>query len=103
MLRHLLRARVGKISDDAQVRFEPPDDDWKTYVANLTVGGSAALAVNVFLVELRENRELRSNERTRELDNGLVTETKAPRRVNCHYWITAWSPASSSGLKFALG
>jgi hypothetical protein len=48
----------------------------------------------VYLIELRENRRLRSNERTPDLKNGWETQTPAPRRMDCHYLITAWSGAA---------
>ena len=49
-------------------------------------------ALNVYLVDLRENRQLRSNERVREAKRHRQRNTSA-RRVDCHYLITAWSPA----------
>lgn len=99
LLRQLFIARIDEITDEAQVRFQPPDDDWRTYVGTLSVAGNPANALNVYLVDLRENRSLRSNERWREprLDaDGNVRETAASRRVDCHYLISAWSPASAT-------
>jgi hypothetical protein len=75
------------------VRFQPPDDNWRNYVTNLAVDGQPVNALNVYLLELRENRNSRSNERRRQVENGLVVETAAPRQVDCHYFISAWSPA----------
>ena len=81
LLRQLLISRVPTITDEAQVRFQPPDEDWRTYVSTLSVGGNPANALNVYLVDVRENRKLRSNERVREavqqLD-GIVREVPAP-------------------------
>lgn len=71
------------------VGFQPPDDDWRTKA----IPGNAN-AVNIFLTELRENRRLRSNERIRTRLNGDVAEQPEPRRMDCHYLITAWSPAT---------
>jgi hypothetical protein len=65
-------------------------------VANLTVEGQPVNALNVYLLDLIENRELRSNERMRQVKNGLVRQSSAPRRIDCHYLITAWSPASAT-------
>lgn len=96
MLRHLFITEIDEINDEAQVRFQPPDEDWRTYVSNLTVAGQPANALNVYLIDVRENRKLRSNERTREIQNGIVSETPAPFRLDCHYLITAWSPAAAS-------
>jgi hypothetical protein len=91
LLRHLFIKQVMGITDDTQVRFQPPDNEWRTYVANLQ-----RLALNVYLVELRENRRLRTNERTRAIQNGYVMETPAPQRTDCHYLISAWSPATDT-------
>jgi hypothetical protein len=88
LLRHLFLSQVAGINDEAQVRFQPPDEDWRGYATNLQHN-----ALNVYLVDLRENRKLRSNERTLGIQNGIVSETPAPLRVDCHYLITAWSPA----------
>lgn len=91
ILRHLFLAQITGLTDESQVRFQPPDEDWRNYVANLT-----AYALNIYLVDLRDNRKLRSNERVRSIENGIVSETPAPRRIDCHYLITAWSPAVAS-------
>ena len=93
-LRQLFLSRIDEIKDESQVRFQPPDDTWRTAVANLTVNGQPVNALNVYLVDVRENRVLRSNERLRDFHNATVTETRAPRRMDCHYLISAWSPAN---------
>jgi hypothetical protein len=90
LLRRLLTSEVPSISSDDQVRFQPPDQDWRTAVAGL--GDRNAL--NVYLFEMRENRRLRTNERERRIENGITVDMPAPRRVDCHYLITAWSAAS---------
>jgi len=92
-LRQLFTTRVPGITSNAQVKFQPPDEDWRNYVKTLTVGGNPANALNVYLIDLRENRKLHSNEIARTYQNGDVNETRAPRRVDCHYLISAWSPA----------
>lgn len=89
MLRDLLVARVDGLATKAQVRFEPPDENWRTFVGNLS-----GLALNVYLVELRENRQLRTNDRARTQLDGIAVSRLAPRRVDLHYLITAWSPAA---------
>jgi hypothetical protein len=71
-----------------QIGFQPPDQDWRAALVTLN-----NLALNVYLIELRENRRLRSNERVPEYSGGLVTQTPAARRIDCHYLITAWSGA----------
>ncbi|MFI8535789.1 Pvc16 family protein [Streptomyces aquilus] len=89
MLRDLLVARVDGLADKAQVRFEPPDENWRTFVGNLS-----GLALNVYLVELRENRQLRTNERARTQLAGITVSQLSSRRVDLHYLVTAWSPAT---------
>jgi hypothetical protein len=61
MLRHLFMAQIDQITDEAQVRFQPPDEDWRTYVSNLTVNGQSVNALNVYLFDLRENRKRHSS------------------------------------------
>jgi hypothetical protein len=94
LLRHLFIAQIDEIINEDQVRFQPPDDNWRNYVSTLTVDGQPLNALNVYLVDLRENRKLRSNERVRSIDSGMISKEPVPRRIDCHYLITAWSPAS---------
>lgn len=97
LLRQLFVSEIDEITQgDTQVRCQPPDDDWRTFVANLTVAGQPANALNVYLVDLRENRKLRSNERARTVNGTAIHEEQAPRRVDCHYLISAWSPAPNT-------
>jgi Pvc16 N-terminal domain len=96
LLRHLCITQVSGITDESQVRFRPPDQEWRQFVANMTVNGQPAMALNVYLVELRENKNLRSNERVRMVENGFAHDIPAPRRMDCHYLITAWSPAAQT-------
>jgi len=98
VLDHLLKSRVTLLRSttpptvaDGQVAFQPPDDaDWTSHLTGL----GPRKALNVYLVDLRENRKLRSNERVRAVENGVVVEDPAPARLDCHYLISAWSPAS---------
>ena len=96
LLRQMFIEQIAEITDESQVRFQPPDADWRTYVTNLTVGGNPANALNVYLIDLRENRRLRSNERVRSFSNGVAEDEPAPARLDCHYLISAWSPATVS-------
>jgi hypothetical protein len=88
MLRQLFITQIPGITSPLQVRFDPPDDDWRTYVSTL-----GQMALNVYMVELKENREQRSCGRIREVNQGIVTETPLPRYVDVQYLITAWDPA----------
>jgi hypothetical protein len=82
MLGHLFTSAM----DDVRVDYEPPDDLWRGQLGNENV-------LSIYLVDLRENRMRRSNERERKVENGTVTEVPGPARVDCHYLVTAWSPA----------
>jgi len=46
-------------------------------------------AVNLFLYDVRENRDLRSNEWQVEWQNGTLLKQAPPVRVDCSYLITA--------------
>lgn len=92
LLRDMFIGRVPGIISDTQVRFQPPDDDWQTYVSNLALNGNPLNAINCYLVEMRENRRLRSNERTIVAGPDNVEMSPANARVDLHYLITAWSP-----------
>lgn len=76
--------RLGPGASSAQVGFQPPESTW-------AANAGTALAVNVYLVDLRENRRLRSNERSPRPVNGTVVDELAPMRVDRHYLISAWS------------
>lgn len=49
------------------------------------------LTVDIFLYDIRENLELRSNEPIVERNNGQVVIARSPKRVACSYLITAWA------------
>jgi hypothetical protein len=96
LLRHLMLSQIEQLSDELQVGFQAPDENWRTFVSTLSANGQPANALNIYLVELRENMALRSNALTRRIDEGRVMEMGAPRRLDCHYLITAWSPAAAT-------
>ncbi len=89
MLRQLLITQVAGITSPLQVRFQPPDDDWRTYVSTL-----GQVALNVYLIEMKENRQMRSCGRIREINQGTISEKPLPRYVDVHYLITAWDAAT---------
>lgn len=89
MLRQLLITTVSGITTSSQVSFEPPNEAFQSQVQT-----NGKLALNVYLADLRENRMYRTNDTTRSLQNGIFSDAQAPRRVDCHYLISAWSPAT---------
>jgi hypothetical protein len=97
LLHRLLRTSIAELTSDAQVRFQPPDEDWRGLVPMIAdADGNPANSLNVYLADLRENRKLRSNARERTVVDQDVFETPPSRRVDCHYLISAWSPVSVS-------
>lgn len=66
---------------DADVSFETPD---KNYTPSQGT-------VNLFLYEVKENRELRDPEPVLQVENGQYTRSLPPLRIDCSYLVTAWS------------
>jgi hypothetical protein len=87
LIRDVLIDALPAIVAEEQVRFQPPDDALRTDVANLDEP-----ALDVYLVDLREHRKLRSNERERVYEDGFSYGVRFPDRLDCHYYVTAWSP-----------
>lgn len=79
---HLFPLLRGKV-----IEFARPDKDYKP-----NPQGSVCL----FLYDIRENRELRSNEPLRVKRNGETAVGLPPKRVVCSYLVTAW-PAEAVG------
>jgi hypothetical protein len=74
------------------VGFDTPNDAWRNRVA--TTGGKF---LNVYLVEMRENRRLRSNEPIADRQNGSITHTPLAARLDCYYLVSAWTRAGVGG------
>ncbi|MBD2503812.1 Pvc16 family protein [Anabaena azotica] len=55
--------------------------------------------INLFLYDIRENLELRSNEPNIERNNGQAVIVRPPLRMDCTYLITAWP---TGGTELAL-
>ncbi len=54
-------------------------------------------AIDLFLYDVRENRDLRTNEWVVERQSdGTLLKTRAPVRLDCSYLITAWANPSSN-------
>jgi hypothetical protein len=70
------------------IEFARPDKEYKP---------NAQGSVCLFLYDIRENRELRSNEPLRVNRNGQSAVGRPPTRVVCSYLVTAW-PAEKVGL-----
>ena len=68
----------------AQKRFDRPTDPYSVDQDT----------VNLFLYDIRENMELRSNEPIIERSNRQATIHRPPLRVSCSYLVTAWIPGA---------
>lgn len=88
MLVHLLSSRLnpGQPPVDVDVLVRPPDDTWRAFVS-----ASGRPAVNVFLAEVREDRDQRSTAAMRNPD-------PEPFRVDCQYLISAWVPSTDPSV-----
>lgn len=75
---------------EADISFETPD---KNYTPNQAT-------LNLFLHEMKENRDLRDPEPIQIFENGLYRRRLPPLRVACSYLVTGWSSQTGS-LKVA--
>lgn len=87
LLRHTL---PPSMVDQVAISFDTPDEKFPPQHVQLP-------AINLFLYDMRENRELRNNEWMLERSgSGPVTRKPAPVRVDCSYLVTAWTSESSN-------
>jgi hypothetical protein len=90
-LEALLRRELPPdLVEQVTISFATPDDQFPP--ASVTLP-----AIDLFLYDVRENRELRSNEWLVERrSDGTATKQRPPVRVDCSYLITAWASQSST-------
>lgn len=85
----LKRELPAALASQVTLSFAAPD-------AQFPPQSVALPAINLFLYDVRENRELRSNEWLSErLDTGMISRRRAPARIDCAYLITAWASTST--------
>jgi hypothetical protein len=86
-------APAGSLLASAAVAFDIPDAQWRAKLQRLTV--------NCYLYDIRENREMRTNEplTARSSDGRRATRIEPPIRIDCAYCITAWSTAETDGVR----
>jgi hypothetical protein len=83
-------AALGSELAAATISLGAPDADWRSK--------GSGLMLDVYLYQVSENRELRTNERRiRPNADGTVTVERAPSRVECAYVVSAWSFATVNG------
>jgi hypothetical protein len=86
-LRTLLIRKAGLDPAEVDISFDIPTRDWSTPVTRPTV--------NLYLYDLRENRELRETYWDQEPDNGGRVRLKPrPVRMDLSYMVTCWTSAT---------
>ncbi len=76
------------LAGQVQISFATPDDQFPPQSVSLP-------AIDLFLYDVRENRDLRSNEAYLERrEDGTAIRTRAPVRVDFSYLVTAWPSES---------
>ncbi len=86
LLKHELPA---SIVSQVAISFATPDDQFPPPAVKLP-------ALDLFLYDVRENRELRSTEWLIERrSDGTATRQRSPARVDCSYLVTAWPSQSA--------
>jgi Pvc16 N-terminal domain len=83
-LRELLIRAVPIDPALIDISFAMPGKDWLTAPASKPT-------INLFLYDIRENAELRSNERYLARSGATGTESRSPARVDLSYLISAWA------------
>jgi hypothetical protein len=77
------------MSTQVDISFEPPDNEFPPQSVKVP-------AIDLFLYDVRENQELRSNEWTLERrSNGTGERRPAPIRADFSYLVTAWPNKTS--------
>ncbi len=82
-IKKLLVQKVPLDELSIDITFEIPANEWAAAVTKPTV--------NCFLYDIRENRELRSNERYLTRNTQTASENRAPARIDLTYLISVWT------------
>lgn len=93
-IKQLVTRELGKTFSDLTVSFSPPTGDWTSRLGNTR-------ALNFFLYDVRENAQLRHHQWQPARQNpggdprraNRVQLKRTPLLLDCHYMVTAWSPA----------
>jgi hypothetical protein len=90
-LEELLKRELSPaLVQQVTISFATPDDQFPPAAVTLP-------AIDLFLYDVRENRDLRSNEWLVERrSDGTASKKRLPVRVNCSYLITAWANQGST-------
>jgi hypothetical protein len=94
LLRRTVPSTFANPVNQVSISFAPPDNTFPPTSVVLP-------AIDLFLYDIRENRDFRSNEPHVERGpDGMVSVRPPPTRVDCSYLITAWpSPTSHTAVQ----
>lgn len=86
----LKRELPSDLVSQVTISFATPDGQFPPSSVSLP-------AIDLFLYDVRENTELRSNDwRLERGDDGSMVRRRAPVRVDCSYLVTAWPSDNST-------
>ena len=89
-MEELLRKKVPLPSTAYDISFDIPTKEWEKDLP------TSKQTVNLYLYDIKENRELRTNEwHVNRNPDGTVDQKKPPVRIDLSYLITAWSTAKT--------
>ncbi len=90
-IEQLLRAELpASVLSQVGISFVTPDAQFPPSSVTLP-------AIDLFLYDVRENRDLRSNEwQIDRREDGTAAKRRAPVRVDCSYLISVWPSESSN-------
>src|SRR5690348_5921129 len=81
----LKRELPPSLVDQVTITFATPDSQFPPSTVPLP-------AIDLFLYDIQENRDLRSHDQSVERrPDGRASRAHAPVRVDCHYLVTAWA------------
>jgi Pvc16 N-terminal domain len=92
LLTQLFSTRIAGLGVN-QISFSAPDQNWRN-----TVSGSTTNMLDIYLIEMYENLELKTNERYVQGSGVNQQMVRVPARLNCRYLISAWSPVTVTPL-----
>lgn len=90
LLQPKLEDAIG--SKNIAIQFERPDKNWETNLVKKPT-------INLFLYDIRENLQLRSNDRYLSRNGTTGTESYAPVRIDFTYLISVWTQPDPNALE----
>jgi hypothetical protein len=86
----LVRELPQELVDQITISFATPDDQFPP-------PSVTPPAIDLFLYDVRESRDLRTNEwMVERRGDGTISKKRPPARVECSYLVTAWASESST-------